>query len=154
MRDAIALEIRFRGNPASPKVLRLDVGVVGEFASNNHGDVPAGGEELHDLGAFAGHFGPSGFGLGILFEGAIGHAIEFEIDLGEPALGGAADGIECTGESDSFGAVNKSLAPDREEGVVQAGDAFTGGHETNHSARNCKEQSFAEKVGGYLRSCS
>lgn len=95
-----------------PKLSRLAAGVASEFGVGDHGDVAAGREELHDFGAFASHFCPAGLGLGILFEGTIGRAFEFEVNLGETALCGAADRIDLAGESDFLGAVNEGLAPD------------------------------------------
>ena len=66
---------------------------VGDFGVADGGDVAAGDEELHDLGAFAGKDGPSRGGCGILLEAADALAGEVEIDLGELALGGGQHGI-------------------------------------------------------------
>lgn len=73
------------------KVSRPGAGIVGELFVGNYGDVPASGKELHNLCAAASHRGPTRLGLGILFESAIGNAVQFEVDLSQAALGSAAD---------------------------------------------------------------
>ena len=64
------------------KLLFLGVGIVGDFAVDDYGDVAARGEELHDFRTFTGKLGPARLSLGILLEGAVGDAVELEIDLG------------------------------------------------------------------------
>lgn len=60
----------------------LLAGEMGDFAVAYRGDVAAGDQELHDLGAFAGELGPARRGCGILLEGADALSGEVEIDLG------------------------------------------------------------------------
>lgn len=54
-----------------------------------------------------------------MFEGAVRDAVELEVDLGEAALGGAADGVGLARESDLSGAVEEGLAPDGEEDLIE-----------------------------------
>src|SRR4029077_18994030 len=75
------------------QVLAISLAEVGDFGVADGGDVAAGDEEWHDLGAFAGKDGPSRGGCGILLEAADALADEVEIDLGELALGGGQHGI-------------------------------------------------------------
>ncbi|SRR6266404_5455741 len=59
---------------------------VGDFGVADCGDVTAGDQELHNLGAFAGELGPARGGGGVLLEAADALAGEVEIDLSELAL--------------------------------------------------------------------
>jgi hypothetical protein len=62
--------------------LAISLAEVGDFGVADCGDVAAGDEELHDLGAFTGEGGPSRGSCGVLLEAADALAGEFEIDLG------------------------------------------------------------------------
>jgi hypothetical protein len=54
-----------------------------DFAVADGGDVAAGNQELHDLGAFASELSPARGRCGILLQAANALAGEIEIDLGE-----------------------------------------------------------------------
>jgi len=97
------------------------VRVVCDFAVRNDGKIAAVGEELHDFGAFARELGPAGSCFGILFEGSVGQAIKFEVDLREASFGGMAHGIDFVTQGDFFGGVEKRLTPNGEEGFVERG---------------------------------
>ncbi len=92
-----------------------------EFAVGDHGAVGSLFEKLHDLLAFAGQGGPTGFGVGVLLQAADVASFELKIDLLEASLGGGADGIRLVGDLDGAGAVEKGLLPNVEENGVEVG---------------------------------
>src|SRR2546422_9724216 len=55
------------------------------------GDIPAFGKKLHDFMTCAGQFRPARSGSRVLFEAAYFLAVEGEVHLAQPVLGGAAD---------------------------------------------------------------
>ena len=115
------------------KVSRSGASVVGELCAGNNGDVAAPGKELHDFCAAASHCGPTRLGLRILFERAIGNAVQFEVNLSQAAPGSAADQIRFAFEGNFLCTVNKRLAPDGEKGGIQCGGALRCYHARNSS---------------------
>jgi hypothetical protein len=93
---------------------------VGDFGVADGGDVAAGDQELHDLGAFTGEGAPTRGGCGVLLEGADALAGEVEIDLGELALGGGKHGIGIVAQDYALFAFDLDLTPYGEQGFVQA----------------------------------
>jgi len=87
---------------------------VGDFGVADGGDVAAGDEELHDLGAFASEGSPAGGGRWILLEAADALAGEIEIYLGELALGRGLDGIGIIADDYALSAFDEDLTPDGE----------------------------------------
>lgn len=106
---------------------------MGQLCVGNNGDVPASRKELHDFCAAASHCGPTRLGLGILFERAIGNAVQFEVNLSQAALGSAADQIRFAFERNFRCTVDKRLAPDGKKGGIQGGGALRCYHERNSS---------------------
>lgn len=92
---------------------------MGDFRVADCGDVAAIDQELHDLGAFAGEFGPAGRGGRILLEAAYALAGEFEIDLGELGFCGVLYGVRVVAKADALFAMYECLAPDGEQRFIQ-----------------------------------
>ncbi len=59
---------------------------MGYLAVDNDGDILPCVQKLHNLGALASEMSPTGLGVGILLDAAVGLAIKVEIDL-DKALG-------------------------------------------------------------------
>jgi hypothetical protein len=107
---------------------------VCNFSVADGGDVAAGDEELHDLGAFAGEGGPARGGCRVLLEAADALTGKVEIDLGELALGGGLDGIGIIADEYAIFAFDEYLTPDGEESFVEVGVFVFIGHLTGRAS--------------------
>ena len=80
-----------------------------EFAVDDDGDVASVFQKLHDLGTFAGQYGPAGSSSWVLLQGTEFTAGEAEVHLFQFLLGGGAHAEEFAGEGDVACILQESL---------------------------------------------
>src|SRR3989441_2794996 len=106
-------QVRQRWRPA------LSAPIQRNLAIHHVGDIPAFGKKLHDFMTCAGQFRPARSGSRVLFEATYFLAVEGEVHLAQPVLGGAADRKVPAVEPHFLAALNQGLPPNGNQCLFQ-----------------------------------
>src|SRR5208283_1822330 len=110
----------------------LPAGIVRNLAIDNDGHVLSCFQKLHDLGALASEICPSGFGVGILLDAAVGLAIQGENDLDKTLAGRFANRKRFSVNFDGTRAVHQSRPPHLDQHLIER--TRRRGHEKHDNA--------------------
>src|SRR5713101_8154931 len=113
------------------------------FAIHHVGDIPAFGKKLHNFMTCAGQFRPARSGSRVLFEATYFLAVEGEVHLAQPVLGGAADRKVPAVEAHFLAALNQTLPPNGNQCLFQI-----------HLPILCRPAVTPSAPGGLSQSCS
>lgn len=128
-RAACAVQNGRNVNVLTPGAPRPALPAVGEdFPIVDYCNVAAALQELHHFFAFACDLRPAGLGFGVLLEAAEWLALEFEIDLGEFAFCGAADGVRIVADFYGLRRFEEGLLPDGDDAGFEFWRAEIDGH--------------------------
>ena len=94
----------------------------------DYGYVSTALQELHHFFTFACQLRPAGLCFWILLQGADGFALKLEIDLGEFALCGAADGVRIATDGDAIRGFDECLLPNGNDACLKLWRAQIDGH--------------------------